>query len=167
MGMVASIHQVTTFQLKRIIQSPELVDKWIFPEDDADQEEMLVDDGLYFGRSLFGLNFFMTGYIEGGEPPISYAIFGKHLLFENDWGMHSCNYLMPNEVEEVWSALREITKHDLLSQFDVDVMNEIPIYPSATWEDSDFDYLYDLFEKMTAYYEDAVHNGNAMIHLVY
>ena len=165
MGIVATLHQVTLSQLKRIQEDHELIDQWIFYEDE--DPKVMIDEGLYLGRSLYGLNFLITGDHLGGEPPESYAIFGKHLLFEEDWGVDSCTFLMPNEVKQVWSALGAKTKDDLLSQFDVDVMNSIPIYPSADWTESDFHDLYDLFTKMLAYYQETVHKGNAMLHLIH
>lgn len=167
MGIEATLHQVTLFQLKRIQQDHELVDKWIFPEDEVDDPRVMTDEGLHLGRSLYGLNFLITGDHLGGEPPESYAIFGKHLLFEEDWGVDICMYLMPNEVDEVCSAICKITKDDLLSQFDPDVMSSIPIYPPGGWIESDFDILYNKFKKMLAYYEDTVHNRNAMLNLVH
>jgi len=165
MGINATLYQITLLQLERIMEDHELIDKWIFYEDE--DPKVLIDGGIYLGRSLYGLNFLITGDHLGGKPPESYAIFGKHLLFEDDWGVHSCTYLMPDEVKQVWSALSKITKDDLLSQFDVDVMNSIPIYPSAGWEQSDVSYLYDLFKKLLAYYRDTVHRQNATIHLVH
>ena len=167
MGIEASLHQVTLFQLKRIQKDHELIDKWIFPEDEVDDPRVMTDKGLYLGKSLYALNFLISDDHSGGEPPEAYAVFGKHLLFEEEGGAYFCGYLVPDEVKQVWSDLGHITKDDLLSQFDVDVMNSIPIYPSAGWKESDFSYIYDLFTKMLAYYQDTVHRNNAMIHLVY
>lgn len=164
MGIEASLHQVTLFQLKRIQKDHELIEKWIFPEDEDDDPRVMTDEGLYLGKTLYALNFLISDDHSGGEPPESYAVFGKHLLFEGEGGLHFCGYLVPDEVKQVWSDLGQITKDDLLSRFDVDLMNSIRIYPG--WRESDFDDLYDLFTKMLAYYQDTVHRNNAMIHIV-
>ena len=51
------------------------------------------------------------------------AFIEKHVFFGDDWGIHSCTYLMPVEVKEVWEALRKITMDDLASRFDAAEMN--------------------------------------------
>ena len=123
MGIDSSLHQVTLFQLKRTQKDHKLIDKWIFPEDEDDDPRVMIDEGLCLGRSLYALNFLISDDQSGGEPPESYAIFGKHVLFEGEGGVHFCGFLLPDEVKQVWADLARITKDDLLSRFDVDVMN--------------------------------------------
>jgi hypothetical protein len=161
-GIEATLLQVTPFQLKRLVQSPDLVDAWVFPEDG--EEEMLIDDGLYIGKSLYGLHFMITGEDLAGAEPEVYTVFGKHDL--TDCG-YDCRYLMPEEVKAVWDVLAEMTEAVLSSNFDVDLMNSIPIYPPAGWHESDFDYLYELFKELVEYYQDAVERQNGIIHLVH
>ncbi len=165
MGIEASLHQVTEEQLKMLQENERLIDEWIFYEEE--DPGVLVDEGQYLGNSFYGLNEIITGDHLGGEPPASYAIFGKHILFEDDWGIHSCTYLMPGEVKEVWEVLRKITIDDLASHFDAEEMNETPVYPASGWEESDFGYLFHLFQTMLDYYHSAVERKNAMVHLIY
>lgn len=170
MGVEVSLIQITLFQLKKIQQNPAFIDDWFFVEDQNETPPKPINyEELYLGKSWHGLHFVITGDsdIEGGDPPGSYAIFGKHPFEFQDAMLHSCKYLMPNEVKEVSDFLARISKKDLLSVFDPDLMNEIEIYPRSTWIKDEFDSLYDLFREVVVFYQKVSLKNNYVLCLQY
>ena len=167
MGIEASLNELTSYQLKRIKKALELIEKWFFPEDGLLPKSLKKSlyEGLYLGRSLYGLNLLINGDPLGGIPPLSYAIFGKHTLLRDEMGFYWCKYLLSEEAQQVSTALARVDKEDLRENFDLNVLNE-GVYP-GNWEESDFDYLYDLFKKLLSYYRNTAKRQNAMIHFVF
>jgi hypothetical protein len=128
----------------------ELVDEWGPPR--------VVD----MERNLDGLHFLLTGTSHKAPGPLGMA-FGIREGFNPD-DEFPIQYLAPNEVKQIATALAAITKEKLLANFDRDeIKNAKFLYNDILLDETDdIPNAWRLFEWSRTLYEDAAKAGEAV-----
>jgi hypothetical protein len=116
-----------------------------------------------------GIFYLLTGCViaelNDAKPPFSWALFSLQLVDEDqDMGYGPAHFLTAEQVKEVSLALANINIAHLKSRFNTKIMMEKEIYPEI-WDEGEkaFDFLYENFVKMKAFYKAASEKGNAVI----
>ena len=183
MGMYFYIAQASESDLKEMRSDPEKVEHALRregPEQDhlpAYSEEQLMLFGLppvpNPRHSIAGsldldkmwhvLHFLMTGEPWEVDTPLSRALFGNAKLGPGTgYGGGPAGFLTPQEVREVTEALSSVTHQALRQRFSLERLNAGDIYP-GNFEDHEIEVLIRDFDRLVAYYRDAMKCGNGMV----
>lgn len=164
MSMICYLVRVPAGMLELFRKKSSLFESYLDSEDiDKNGHRLDLD------KSWDALNYLLTGHtldtIEEAEPPLSDIIFSGQILDEDqDLGYGPAQYLEPEQVKEIHSALTGISVSDIREKYDAGVMNEKNVYPAA-WKDNEEDknFILDSFEDLKAFYEDAAEEGQSVI----
>ena len=118
------------------------------------------EDGLNLEKSWHVLHYLLTGKAEEAPPPVGNAILGGQEI-GGDLGYGPARFLTPQQVREVATALKAISKDDLRKRFDLKAMMAAKIYPVR--DHSELRLAQDYFARVSPYYAEAAAAGNAML----
>ena len=160
MGMATFFVPVAAQQLEELRRDPDAVEDALFADEDSDAEGTFDVD-----KAWHGLHYLLTGTSDGGEAPLSWAIFGDEELGA-DLGMGGSSFLTPAQVREVAAALAGLTEEELRRRFDPAQMQALNIYPDVIWtrdgKDA-LDYVMAHFEPLVRFYADTAGRGDGII----
>jgi hypothetical protein len=164
MSMIGIILRVANQQLNDFLNDSALLEE--FSDSEGIEES---GNQLDLDKSWDAINFLLTGHsldtIETAEPPLSQIIFSGQIIDEDqDMGYGPAQYLKPEQVREINTALSKVSILDFRQKYNAGKMNEKGVYPQAWQDDEDEkDYLCDNFENLKAFYEKASQEGQAII----
>ncbi|MEV4715176.1 YfbM family protein [Micromonospora sp. NPDC049374] len=92
---------------------------------------------------------------DGGEYPFSHAVLGGRRLHEE----YVVVYLTVDEARDVAAALQSVDRRELRQRFDA---IDDPDYRGAL-DDADFDYTWDNFVEVRAFYQRAAAAGRSVV----
>jgi hypothetical protein len=111
-------------------------------------------------KSWHVLHYLLTGEAEQAQPPLGNAILGGTEIGD-DLGYGPARFLTPQQVQEVASALANVTKENLASRFNLEAMIRAGVYPVR--DESELELAQEYLEPLSRYYSDAASAGNAMV----
>ena len=100
------------------------------------------------------------GTLEYGETPLHFCILGKENLHDGD--EYIISYIAPEEVVATAEAIKNIDKSAFRALYDV---LEGTDYQGVT-SDEDFEYTWDNFEDLKAFYQKAAGAGRSIVFTV-
>ena len=111
------------------------------------------------------IHFLLTGQIDGGNPPLSWAVLGGLELPDKEefTAGSPLRILSPEQVGEVARALSAISAEQLLSRGTITEMAKKNIYAMSENEDPDREYLRTHYEGLQQFYANAEQKGNGML----
>jgi hypothetical protein len=111
------------------------------------------------------IHFLLTGQIDGGNPPLAWAVLGGlELTDEKNYTAGSpLRVLSPVQVKDVAGALSGIPAEQLLSRATITEMASKNIYAVSNDEDSEREHLRTYYEELQQFYADAAQRGNGML----
>jgi hypothetical protein len=114
------------------------------------------------------IHFLLTGQIDGGNPPLAWAILGGLELADrkNYTAGSPLRILSPDQVREVAQALSGISAAQLLSRATITEMASKKTYAVSVDEDPEREYLRTHYEELQQFYADAAQRGNGMLLLL-
>ena len=156
MGMILNYHRVSSDDLTAFLDDSSLLYDYISKVYDSEPSPAHLD----IDKAWDGISFILR-QIDPTEELAQIILSGALIDEEQDFGCGPAHYLTPNEVATFNTVLSKITKTDLIAHFNPDEMDDI--YPQI-WADEDaFDYIYDNFQNMQAFYAQAAANKEAII----
>ena len=163
MSMMGIFIPLTAQELEKYVSDSTLFDMML--DDALDEEEN--PDWLDIEKSWDGLSFLLTGFgpdeVAKAAPPLSWTIFGAHVLDpDQDLGYGPANYLTPPQVKGLSAALSGISTSQFKANYNSAKMNELEIYPN-NWDDEGIDFLLPHFERLKKFYAKAAANNDAVI----
>lgn len=154
MSIIGNLKQVTSEQLKNLIENPDLIESLIFEEVD--------DNYLDLDKAWHGIHFLLNDDVWGGNEPLRFVVMGREEIGE-DIGYGPTRYLTSSEVKDISRTLSKISIESLIKKFDAERFKKADIYPSI-WEEEDaIDYLMEYYKELVDYYNDAAKNNNVML----
>lgn len=116
-------------------------------------------------KAWHGLHYLLTGESDGGELPLSLAVWGGE-EFGPEVGYGPARFLTAAQVAAVANTFQGITVESLSAKFDPQDMEKKQIYPDVIWvrDGSDaLDYLLENYQQLEVFYRDAAARGDAVI----
>jgi len=163
MGMIASFFRISAEMLKVLKANPDEAGDLVYEMDEIEEMELDID------KSWHGIYFLLSGGADLDAPAdgnLGRAILGGHELGE-DLGYGPLRYFEPNEVQEIYQELKELTPGELAERFDLNELNHYEIYPmNKRWSEEDKEYLIENYDFLLRYYETAASKNEAMLLLV-
>ena len=151
----------------------------LFLIDSSKLEDVIFDDEenpnlLDLDKTWDGLLYILTGYtiqqVEKTEPPLKWVIFGDYIIDEEqDLGYGPADYRTPAQVGEVNDAIKNITLDGFRTMFqNSELKMRRDIYPGILWPEGEeaFDYHFEYFERIQAFYSLAAQNNEAVISFI-
>ena len=161
MGMVACFAPVSAETLEHLRANEDLIEEFLYPDDGDGEPDNYID----LDKAWHGIHYLLTGEAEGGQLPLSLAIFGGQ-EFGSEVGIGPARYLTVDQVAQVASSLTVLTVETLVAKFDAQDMEKKQIYPDVIWvrdgADS-LDYLLDNYQQLAVLYRDAAVRREAML----
>lgn len=110
------------------------------------------------------IHYLLTGDIADGEPPLGYVIPLCDEI-EHVEGATMAAILTPLQVKEAADGLAAIDSAAFADRFDFDAMMADEIYPLREGEDEKelYDYLWQNFSDLKAFYQSASASGNYVV----
>ncbi len=161
MGMVACFVALSPTAQRELVESPDLIESYLYPEDGDGELENSVD----IDKAWHGLHYLLTGKSEGGEPPLAWAILGGQEI-GGDVGFGAARFVYPEQVKQIAEALTTLDEKTLRSRFDPDAMKRLDIYPEVIWvrdQSEALDYLIENYQTVFSFYLEAAKNGAGVI----
>ena len=114
------------------------------------------------------IHFLLTGEIEGGSPPLAWAVLGGLELADekNYTGGSPLRILSPEQVREVAEALSGISAERLSSRITIAKMVSKKIYSLSENEKPERQYIRVHYEGLQRFYIDAAEKGDGMFLLL-
>jgi hypothetical protein len=111
--------------------------------------------GISLEKSWHGIHFLLTDRVEGGEPPLAWAVLGDAPLADPEQLMpHGpARMLTPEQVRQISEALMRVTQHGLRARFDPLAMEQAGVY--AVRGDIEFEYFWAYVINLKGYYARA------------
>ena len=131
---------------------------------EEDDDELPDDLYLDIDKAWHAIHFLLTGDTWGGEPPLFNAVLGGTELGAEDVGHGPARFLTLAEVQDVASALSEISETDLRNRYNASALSAADIYPGG-WEDVEgsLEYLLPYYTKLVEFFSEAAKHGDAML----
>jgi hypothetical protein len=86
------------------------------------------------GNQWHGLHYLLTGTATGVLAPEGFLVDGGDAIGP-DGGYGAARLFSPREVNDIHSALVDISDEELCGRFDADRMNAEQVYPSLDWHE--------------------------------
>lgn len=142
MGMIGVLYAVTANEAEQISSDPDALRKLMRPSNEAGI--------LSIEKAWHGLHFLLTGDPFGGDFPLAFlAQVGGEPVEGLDIGYGAARLFQPGEVQEIHSALTEISEDHFWSRFDPEQMTEAGVYPGI-WDEPEGD----LREEYVSYFRE-------------
>ena len=178
MGMVLGLVAIEDENIAKVLADPPLIWKVVAPEDpdmyEAERGEQNVSwfsklfgkkseatrdtadigqpvEETELDKSWHGIHYLLTKTAWEGEPPLNFIILGGQEVGEIDVGYGTARAFRSDAVQEINSALGEITNETLRERFDPGDMMKLEIYPEIWDRDPNDD---DTFGYCAEYFDD-------------
>ena len=159
--MIGNLCAVSPSQLKSLIDSPDSIEAFIYP-DDGDAEP---DNHVDLDKSWHAIHFTLTGSVWEGEEPLKNVLFGGEEIGE-DIGYGPARYLVPDQVRSVATALHAITPDDFAEKFDPSALAAAEIYPTI-WDREEASeclaFVQPYYTTLREFYQQASDRGDAVL----
>lgn len=111
------------------------------------------------------IHFLLTGQIEGGTPPVAWAVLGGSELADEKDYTAGCplRILSPEQVRQIAQALSGISASQLLSRATIAEMVSRDIYAVSKDERRSRQYIRTHYEALRQFYNDAAGKGNGIL----
>lgn len=159
-GMTAHLLRATPGELNSYLGESALLAQRVHSSGEAPDERRYDID-----QSWDGIVYLLTGQNSSSGHPLSRIIFSGQLIDkEQDLGTGPAHYLLPAQVQELYTTLREIRPEMLKARFNASEMKENGVYPGNAWaQEGTDDYLVEYFELLQEIIATAARNGEALI----
>jgi len=157
MSMIGEFLQISADDLEALIQQPDSVLSYVFPEDGE------FPDCLDVAKAWHGIDYLLRGesYDGVGAGAAAKAVLGGTEIGD-DKGYGPVRYLTVAGVKEVADAISQIGREEFAQRFDAQAMAKAGIY-AFDLHDTDLEHFTHYYEELKRYYEDAAKKGNAML----
>jgi len=112
-------------------------------------------------KDWHAVHYVLTGTANGGEPPLSWAVFGRHVLRDVDLGYGPPMYSQPDEVDLIAGRLVVTVFDDLRDRFDIPNMAGLNLYGyhgreavNAEAAEAEWARLVDILYDLETFYEN-------------
>ena len=161
MSMIGNVCAVSPSQLQSLIDSPDSIKAFLYP-DDGDSEP---DNHVDLDKAWHAIHFTLTGSAWEGEEPLKNALFGG-VEIGDDIGYGAARYLIPEQVKSVATALDSITEDDFAQNFDSHALAAAEIYPTI-WDREDasesLEFVQPYYSALRSFYRKASNRGDAVL----
>lgn len=131
------------------------------------KEKVSAVEEIDLDKSWHGIHYLLTRSDWQGDPPLNFLLCGGNEIGDIDVGYGTARLITAEDVQKVNDALKNITRSDLLQNFDPDEMTNLEIYPTiwdrASDEDDTFGYCADYFEDLKSFIARTAENGHAIV----
>lgn len=161
MGMMGQLAALTPEQLRSLIDQNSQIEDFICSEKSDNKSNKKLD----IRKAWHGIHFLLTGECYSNESPLAMAIFGGTEIGE-DVEDSTTRYLTPEQVKEIATALRDVSKEDLAQRYVPSAFEENNIYPTEIWKSEGnqaLEYLLNYYELMVAFYQSVAVRGEAVL----
>jgi Domain of unknown function (DUF1877) len=117
-------------------------------------------DVLELDKSWHTLHYLLAGSAEASDSALGRAILGGKEIGP-DLGYGPARLLTAPEVQEVASALAQVSPEDLTQRFDLDKMIACEIY--ACRDEGELDLAHEYFERLKPFYAESAARGSAIL----
>lgn len=159
MGMVAFLAAISADTAEQFIANPDTVEEYLFPEDG----EGRLENCIGIDKAWHGIHYLLNGTVDGGTPPLSWAVLGATEVGE-DMGYGPACMLTAEQVQAVAAALP--SEEQFTAAFDPAALEAAEIYPSMSWVkegEEALEYLVWHYRALIEFYRAAVARGDAAI----
>ncbi|MGD2183335.1 YfbM family protein [Lusitaniella coriacea] len=161
--MTGQLVALTPKQLQWLINEPSKVEDFI--DSETPKNEKKPTEKINIQKAWHGIHFLLTGESYSNESPLAMTIFGGTEI-SKDLEYSTMRYLTPEQVHEIATALRDVSKKDLAQGYVPSAFEENNIYPTEIWEsegDKALEYLLHYYELTLAFYQSVSSRGDAVI----
>jgi len=161
MGMVACFVPVSEETLAQLRSDEDAIEEFLYPDDGEREPENYVD----LDKAWHGIHYLLTGEADGGDPPLSLAVFGGE-EFGPEVGYGPARFLTAAQVAQISHALEAVTVDSLSAKFNPSDMGRKQIYPDEIWTrdgQEALQYLLHYYPQLVAFYRGAAGRGEAAI----
>jgi hypothetical protein len=117
-------------------------------------------DVLELDKSWHTLHYLLTGSAEPSDSALGWAILGGKEIGP-DLGYGPARLLTAAEVQEIASALAQVSSEDLTQRFDLDKMIASEIY--ACRDEGELDLALECFGRLKPFYAESAARGSAIL----
>ena len=124
------------------------------------------DSDLDIDKSWQLLHFTLCGEIGGGEPPLGHVVPLNDSIIDND--SLGTFYLTTSEVEEAYSAIKDLSESDFNNMYNFQELMDEQLYPLVEDDNSDeiLEYIYSYFLEIKNLYKKAAANKQCVIFFI-
>lgn len=157
--MIGNLCAISGAQLEALINDPSSIRSLLYPDNGGSWPK----NHLYLDKAWHGIHFTLNGQAWGGEEPLFNAILGGTEIGE-DIGYGPANYLTPEQVRSLASALKAIPPELFWSRINRSALAAAKIYPNIWERDSDaIDYIHSYYDDLYLFYYEAAQRGDAVL----
>ncbi|MBP2543926.1 YfbM family protein [Acinetobacter guillouiae] len=159
MSMIGNLLSISTQQLEHFIQSPNLLEAYVY-SDQKDQQSQALD----LDKAWHAIHFILNGDSYGEQGPLAKVFFGGEEIGE-DLGIGPARYLTAEQVKQVVTAIEQVSDHQFSSQYDIEALDQADIYPNMWDEDSEegLKYILPYFQDLKKFYQEAAFRNQAVL----
>jgi Domain of unknown function (DUF1877) len=166
MSMIGNLLRVSKLELEQYLEHSTLLEERVYPEEYVEDPDLLDLDKAW--ESIY---FLLTGCTssdcENAKPPLSVILFNGKILDEHqDMGYGPATYCSPEEVKEISNALPDVNMENIRSKFVSLKSKNAELYPFNPDNEDMFDYIFEYYSKMKAFYLIATKNDQAVISFI-
>jgi hypothetical protein len=166
MSMIGNLLRVSASELEQYLENSTLLEERVYPEEYVEDPNLLDLDKAW--ESIY---YFLTGCTssdcQNAAPPLSRIFFMGNLIDEDqDMGYGPATYCAPWEVKAISTALPDAILEDLRPAFDSLKSTGAELYPFNPDSEDMFDYIFEYYSKMKAFYQVAARNDEAVISFI-
>lgn len=162
MGMIGCFAAASSKTLEELKNNPDELEEYLYPNDAEDEPPNYLD----IGKSWHGIHFMLTDSADGGEEPLSLAVFGGEEVGEEIGCAGPARFLTPQQVKAVSAALDTLGEDGFRSRFAPEKMEAAEIYPVIIWVRDSQEALEDVMEgyrQLVVFYSQAAVRGDGAI----
>ncbi|MFC0682877.1 YfbM family protein [Lysobacter korlensis] len=159
MGMVGCFAAVDIETMQRLVEDPEQVEEYLYPDDGEGEPPHYAD----VDKAWHGIHYLLTGKADDAPDPLGSAILGGDELGE-DVGYGPARLLNADQVRSIASALPD--EETFKSRFAPREMTKAEVYPVVIWErdgDEALEYLVENYKSLVEFYQGAAARGQGAI----
>jgi hypothetical protein len=177
MGMRATYRRLSTVEFQSLCADSALADTyfgWDIDDDDDDGLDAYIaryeneSNSRYLDiqKAFHGLYFLLTGDAdmkpEVISTPLGKAVEGgTNTEWEATYGM--VRYLTPQEVNEVDTALKQISEAEFRNRYTPEAFQIAAIYPGGIWTTNSINELLAVFRKVRGFFAEAARAGEVVL----
>jgi hypothetical protein len=160
MGMVACFAAVSVDDMRRLVDDPDLVPDYLYPDDGESEPPHYVD----LDKAWHAIDYMLVGPSGNRQGIEALAVLGG-LEIGEDMGYGPARLLLPELVRDVAELLEPLTAEVLAARYDPKAMDEADIYPQI-WERDGaegLDYILHFYGPLRTFYLEARDRGDAAL----
>lgn len=159
MSMIGNLVALNLQQLQSLIDEPDLVEEFLYPEDGDAQP----DNHLDLDKAWHAIHFTLNGKAWDGEEPLALTILGGEEIGE-DIGYGPARYLLPEQVRNVAKALNSIAPDDFAGRFDPSALTAAEVYPGIWDEGAEaLEYVQPFYNDLRNFYIAASERNDSVL----